>query len=93
VRRRTQRPASLHFIYDVLGLALIALIVLKLSKVVTWSWWWVLIPLWINLALGFLVLGAWALAILGLRRELRRSFAWRMKVLRDRLADETAREA
>ena len=32
-------------------------IVLKLCKVITWSWWWVLSPLWIGTAVGLLVLG------------------------------------
>lgn len=49
--------------------ALITLIALKLAGVVTWSWWWVLSPLWISggalaLLLGGLVilwcLGSWA---------------------------------
>ena len=26
-------------------------IVLKLTKVITWSWWWLLSPLWIPIAL------------------------------------------
>lgn len=34
-------------------LALPALIVLKLTGVITWSWWWVLAPLWI---IGIVVL-------------------------------------
>lgn len=29
------------------GVLTIAFIVLKLAKVITWSWWWVLSPLWI----------------------------------------------
>ena len=31
------------------GLLQLAFIVLKLCKVITWSWWLVLIPLWIEL--------------------------------------------
>ena len=31
-----------------LSLALPALIVLKLTGVIAWSWWWVLAPLWIS---------------------------------------------
>ena len=30
-----------------MGLTLI-FIVLKLCKVITWSWWWVLSPIWIS---------------------------------------------
>lgn len=32
----------------------IAFIVLKLCKVITWSWWWVLSPLWIPIAIVLL---------------------------------------
>jgi hypothetical protein len=41
------------------SLLLLAFIVLKLCGVITWSWWWVLAPLWIPVAL----LGAWLLFI------------------------------
>ena len=37
------------------GLLTIAFIVLKLTNVITWSWWWVLSPLWISAALVILV--------------------------------------
>lgn len=33
----------------------IAFIVLKLCKVINWSWVWVLAPTWISLALGLLI--------------------------------------
>lgn len=36
-------------------LLLVAFIVLKLCKVITWSWIWVLSPLWIPLALSTIV--------------------------------------
>jgi hypothetical protein len=40
------------------GLLAILFIALKLTGVITWSWWWVLSPLWIPLALlGALLLG------------------------------------
>lgn len=29
----------------------IAFIILKLCKVIDWSWWWVLAPTWISIAL------------------------------------------
>jgi len=32
-------------------------IVLKLTEVIDWSWWWVLSPFWIGLILGILVFG------------------------------------
>ena len=34
-----------------LGLLSIAFIVLKLTGVISWSWWWVLLPLWGPLAI------------------------------------------
>lgn len=33
------------------GLLTIAFIVLKLTGFITWSWWWVLAPTWIPLAI------------------------------------------
>ena len=30
----------------------VAFIVLKLLKVINWSWWWVLAPTWITIILG-----------------------------------------
>ena len=43
------------------GLLAIVFIVLKLTKVIAWSWFWVLSPLWISviLWLGLLVLIVW----------------------------------
>ena len=38
------------------GLLFITFLVLKLTQVIDWSWWWVTAPLWIPLALGLVVL-------------------------------------
>lgn len=38
------------------GLLTIVFIVLKLCKVITWKWVWVLSPLWISISLSILVL-------------------------------------
>ena len=38
-----------------LGLLTIVFIVLKLTKLITWSWWWVLSPVWVPLAIALLV--------------------------------------
>lgn len=38
------------------GLLFITFLVLKLTQVIDWSWWWVTAPLWIPLALGIVVL-------------------------------------
>lgn len=37
------------------GLLTIVFIVLKLLDVISWSWWWVLSPLWIPIALGIVI--------------------------------------
>lgn len=44
-----------------MGLLQLAFIILKLCKVITWSWLAVLIPLWIELALciGLIVFAIW----------------------------------
>ena len=37
------------------GLLTIAFIVLKLCGVINWSWWWVLSPMWISVAIMLLI--------------------------------------
>lgn len=37
------------------GLLTVAFIVLKLCDVITWSWWWVLSPVWISAAIGLAI--------------------------------------
>ena len=37
------------------GLLTVAFIVLKLTKVIDWSWWWVLSPMWISFALAIII--------------------------------------
>lgn len=47
------------------SLLTILFIGLKLGKVIDWSWWWVLSPLWISLGIGvvifliILIFGVW----------------------------------
>ena len=38
------------------GVLQVAFIVLKLCKVIDWSWWWVLAPTWITLCLAALII-------------------------------------
>lgn len=38
------------------GLLTIAFIVLKLCHVIEWSWWWVLSPIWIEIAIALVLL-------------------------------------
>lgn len=40
--------------FDVLG---IVFIVLKLMNIITWSWWWVLAPIWMPFAIIIVVVG------------------------------------
>ena len=40
----------------VTSLLTIVFIVLKLTHVINWSWWWVLSPLWIDIILVFLII-------------------------------------
>lgn len=37
------------------GVLLILFITLKLTKVITWSWWWVLSPAWIPICFIILI--------------------------------------
>ena len=38
------------------GLLTIVFIVLKLTNYITWSWWWVLSPIWISLGITIFIL-------------------------------------
>lgn len=49
------------------GLLTILFIGLKLTGVISWSWWWVLSPLWISFAL-FLCVVVIAMVVVSLRR-------------------------
>jgi len=39
------------------GLLTIVFIVLKLTKVISWSWWWVLFPLWATVSIWVITIG------------------------------------
>lgn len=51
-----------------LGLLAIAFIVLKLTGYITWSWWWVLAPLWIPFSVAVAILLV-VLVIVGFARR------------------------
>jgi ABC-type antimicrobial peptide transport system permease subunit len=40
------------------GVLAIVFIVLKLLDVITWSWWWVLSPIWISWGVALIFIGA-----------------------------------
>jgi hypothetical protein len=50
---------------DLVSTGAIALIVLKLTGVVNWSWWWVLSPVWISGALLALFITVLVILIAG----------------------------
>lgn len=45
------------------GVLAIVFIVLKLVGVINWSWWWVLSPIWIGIALWLIVIAICAIYI------------------------------
>jgi hypothetical protein len=63
-----------------LGLLTIAFIVLKLCKVIAWSWLWVLAPTWIPLALAILFFSTAAL------------IEWQAQKRRQKLYDKSFKE-
>ena len=52
----------------ILGLLGVAFVVLKLTKVINWSWWWVTSPFWGSIAL-FLIVGLIWLIVQLIRRN------------------------
>jgi hypothetical protein len=48
----------------IVGVLTILFVTLKLLNVITWSWWWVLSPLWISFGLSILGLIGLALVVL-----------------------------
>lgn len=38
------------------GLLTIVFIILKLTNVIDWSWWWVTAPIWIPLSIGIAII-------------------------------------
>jgi len=45
------------------GVLLVVFIVLKLVGVISWSWWWVISPLWIPLGLALVLLAIYLLIV------------------------------
>lgn len=37
------------------GILFVVFLILKLCKVITWSWWWVFAPIWIPFAIGLII--------------------------------------
>lgn len=51
------------------GLLTIAFIVLRLTKVIHWSWWWVLSPIWISCIVVSAIVGIVGLTLLFTRKK------------------------
>ena len=46
------------------GLLTIVFVTLKLCKVIAWSWWWILAPMWIPLTLVLSIIGLGLIGVL-----------------------------
>ena len=44
---------------SIFGLLTVVFVVLKLCHVIDWSWWWILSPLWIPIAISIVILIVW----------------------------------
>jgi len=51
-----------------IGILIILFIALKLTNIITWSWFWVLSPIWINIILVIAIIGIYE-AIKTIREE------------------------
>lgn len=47
---------TIRISFPMMSVLFIVFLVLKLTNVITWSWWWVTAPLWIPLGLGIAIL-------------------------------------
>lgn len=51
-----------------MGLLTILFIGLKLTEVITWSWWWVIAPMWLGAVLAVLFAVAFAIYLRVIKR-------------------------
>jgi len=49
------------------GLLTITFIVLKITKYIDWSWWWVLAPLWMSLIITIVIITT--ITVLAIRKQ------------------------
>ncbi len=61
-RRAPTPPAPQRGGIGFSGLLTVLFIGLKLTGAISWSWWWVLSPLWIGPAIVLLIVVIWLLA-------------------------------
>lgn len=50
------KNSSSSFETSLLGLTFLVFLVLKLCKVIDWSWWWITAPLWGGVAIALLLI-------------------------------------
>lgn len=60
-------------------LLLLAFIILKLTHVIDWSWWWVLSPFWIPLGIWLIVLAVSLPAIIKRRKRRKELEKWKFR--------------
>ena len=68
----SERNEGTAVIRRILELLLVAFIVLKLTGVITWSWWWVLSPLWLPwvlFAFAWFIIAIMSFLLLGGRNK------------------------
>lgn len=75
-RPRSRRGRAWNIAQDVLSPAIVlGLIVLKLTGVITWSWLWVLAPIWLSAIVMALLLGGLAVVMMAPGRSKRKADA------------------
>ena len=54
---------------SIVTLLTLVFVVLKLTHVIGWSWWWVLSPLWISAAIAVVFVIVWTIVAIIKRRK------------------------
>lgn len=64
----SDRKANVTVQFPVFFILFLTFMVLKLTEVIDWSWWWITAPLWIPFALIVLILSVAVLGVLFFKR-------------------------
>ncbi len=64
------------------GLLFLVFLVLKLTGVIAWSWWWVTAPLWVPFLLALVLLAVGGLGMAAVDRSVRKRTATYRRTLR-----------
>jgi uncharacterized YccA/Bax inhibitor family protein len=65
--QRSSRPLRIHGPW--VTAVQVALIALKLTGIIDWSWWWVLVPLWCTVTLLIALIGGFLVLLMLQHRE------------------------